>query len=203
MTLKISELEALSIYGLKNLTKLKIESFDFSSTDFYWVVFREDMTKKGVAPTNLGVGSLQDEWEWLQDIFDDEQIAVTMDFNYLGSLTRTISYLISNGLFSSKASNQQFNKPVRVAKIQDLYEAIFKSILECRIEEVAVEHNFYWVLDIEDSYCFEKIPKPRQRKLTDDMKFLREQMKNKKMDHDTLALFFERLGSVIRLADFL
>lgn len=89
MQIKIVELKQIVGKLFSHLEEIGLESIKIDE-DYYWHISEEERFDMSHHPTDLGVGQLSDDWEFLSKLLEDDRDAVSYDFVYLARILEII-----------------------------------------------------------------------------------------------------------------
>lgn len=101
-TIKISDLKILLEVFLSKLNSLDSNQSITLDKDLYWNILDEELYDPYKDPVGLTIGSLTDDWEFLQKVMTGERDMIDYDFYKLAAILRCLG---SKGIIAKESSN--------------------------------------------------------------------------------------------------
>ena len=106
--LDIDKLEAITIKLINSLRKRLDNGVNVKlDADYYWDISLSDAFDMEKAPTQLHCGQLQDDWDFLLKILDDEKQAFPLMFVHLAPIFKYLAAVNNNFIVSEKKEDSK------------------------------------------------------------------------------------------------
>ena len=93
MVITIDELQTLFEKIIEKLERESLDSINIEEVDYYWNIPTSEWTELD-ANVQPAVGSLMDDWQYLQKVISNENILTTVDFERVSSILKALSELL-------------------------------------------------------------------------------------------------------------
>lgn len=148
MNIVLNELKVLCDTILRRIEYSNISKI-YISEDYYWEVFFEDAcTSKN--PLKPVMGSLFDDWEWLEKVLSKENPLTGIDFFRLGNIITAIGHEFDKPPHKPDTIDLQ----IKIADIKLLFDLIFTGAKKENINLETVDTCFdkYWRVNLASIY---------------------------------------------------
>ena len=191
MIIVLKDLQVLCTFFLTNIQK------DWAGkvtcdTNLYWDVCLSDAYNFEEDNLPLGVGSLMDDWEWLEKILHKKNRSTTTDFDRLGSVVTFLGY---SSFFPLPEEDDDSLCLISNADVLKLCLQFLSKSEDAEFKEIKIAIDAYKLIAVDEVFDLAKKPTQIIQSFVDDWL----ELKSFDFKRELTAKDFERLGRTIKV----
>ena len=110
--------------------------------DDYWTIQLNDSYKPIIAKSDICVGSLAWDWEWVEKVLNKKNMSITIDFDRIGNLIAFSGY----ELFRPEEEKKGWHFTVKRRDLLELYLHLLSKAEDAGFEDIDITIDSYWFI---------------------------------------------------------
>lgn len=160
--------------------------------DWYWTIAYEEAYHTLKKPTECEIGSLVDDWEWLEKVLCKENPSTTLDFERLGNVIR----ILKKNVYPEETKSKCLVF-INLSDVAKLVTQILQKTDKAGFDTISTNINTYWAAKPEDEYNFNQEPAIIEKSFSEDWNYLKNNLSDSNATSSDVLESFSRLLMII------